>query len=429
LNAQQTEKGIIAVMIFRFPDVWPLWLERGGGIHWFANSDLRRIYQAIETVANKGFSVDLITVNDELGKDKDNRVDYGALEDLVDEHGHGGLYNLDSWIEIQRDIVTRRHVTRTIGQATADLEDRPDIDLQSFVGTTIDELGRDPAKPPQQILDQEAIINRAIDCAKNPTARIGMPWPIDEFNRSGQLSQPPLTDEYIMLLAPPSVGKTALAIHWALIAARPMMGINVNSNNGRYYNTPGQEQRPINIYNLESGGPSSAQKIYTRILANQTGIDMTCPSSVNQNEETLREFKMPKNLNVIYHCRDLPQIQAHAQSTGAGMIFIDNFKHIEGAGERESELTKRYLERSINIDRVRKNLGIPVVCLHHTNSDGKAMWATGVFQDVDINIGLSRDQEGSASPIIFNMNKNRDGRPGLCHLNFLTHCQQFSLQV
>jgi replicative DNA helicase len=225
-----------------------------------------------------------------------------------------------------------------------------------------------------------------------------------------------LTDEFVIIMAQPSVGKTAFALQTALNLAKHAV--------------------PCAYLSLES----SVEKAVMRLIAQHTPTNTL---RLRNGQSQPREYdnaalaaaslkELP--LRITNKSMTLEQVRAWAmleKAKGAKCLFVDNLKHI-----RSSQIVKNrfdeFAKHSIGLKFIRDDVGIPLVVLHHTNSEGKAAWSSDIQRDADVMITLATDEGRSRENfecVDFQVVKNRDGKTGVKQLHFQKDIQTFTAMM
>jgi len=95
-----------------------------------------------------------------------------------------------------------------------------------------------------------------------------------------------------------------------------------------------------------------------------------------------------------------------------------------------------FAHHSLELKYLRDYLRVPVVALHHLNSDDKLSWSSDIERDGDIVMILERDAANSIEPcrenhfhgrdfVNLRVAKNRDGKTGTIPLEFIKPFQTF----
>ena len=213
-----------------------------------------------------------------------------------------------------------------------------------------------------------------------------------------------LEEEYVVIGARPSVGKTAFVVQWGLTLAWDAIISSLAS--------------------LES----STKKVAMRAIA-ITGMVNTIHLRRRQNNETedLQARNAVKKLqDCCYRVQDrgmnLDQLRAWAvgqKASGSNLLVIDNMKHIRTT-ERYSGENERFMDMSAKVKWIRDDVNLPVVLLHHLNKELEMSWSDAIERDVDVLIRMTDDDKNSQPPsadnhflgrsiVKFDIMKNREG--------------------
>jgi replicative DNA helicase len=295
-------------------------------------------------------------------------------------------YTLPSVIvDVKHESLLRR-LKSALFEFSEEVRDKNSSEVETFLGSIQQRFLNIETNESKKVVLYEAMINFVEKCREGNYGTI--PWPVQRIqNRYGNLSE-----EFIVLHALPSVGKTAFVIQWMVFLARrgiktalASLESSVSSISPRFISHLGQ----VNSLTMKCAGmsPSSEKKAQAAI-----------------EEATLLEKLMiirDGNMNdgqLLAWCRIQKQ-------QGAKMIFIDNLRHIDSVKTFETEIRK-FMELSLSVKRIRDQIKIPVVLLHHSNESGDIGWSKDIRKDVDIEIAMER------------VNPPTDGQPDDIRLNF-----------
>ena len=207
-----------------------------------------------------------------------------------------------------------------------------------------------------------------------------VPWFLPEIQqRYGKL-----TEEFVIIHSQPSIGKTALVIQWITYLHR----IGFKSA----------------FASLESSVRGIAPRFISHIsqvnsLLMKTGF--CSPANMAKAEESVKTVDDLKFCIRSGHMTD-GQLMAWCRiqkQSGAQIIFIDNLRHIDTVTNYDSEIRK-FMEISLSVKRIRDQLGIPVVLLHHSNEAGDVGWCKDIKKDADVIIYLDRTSENGGGQSI-----------------------------
>ena len=192
-----------------------------------------------------------------------------------------------------------------------------------------------------------------------------------------------LTDEYIVLAAQPSVGKTALALQFAV------------------YNA--EAGRRVAMASLES----SRVKIAGRLIA-FVGQCRTLRMR-QQRHATEKDYERGRDAAArigelpisIYHGgMTISQLRAwgyREKSKGATCLIIDNMKHIRPDKVFKNRFDQ-FAECSLQLKFLRDDLEIPLLVLHHLNAEDKLSWSSDIERDADQIVTMCKNEEMSCDP-------------------------------
>ena len=218
-----------------------------------------------------------------------------------------------------------------------------------------------------------------------------IPW----FLTSLQERYGKLVEEFIVVHAQPSVGKTAFVVQWMT-----------------YLHRNGYKAA---LASLESSKKGIAPRFLSHIGQVNTLLMKNGNGFPDDKKKAQKAFDEAKELafNVKDGHMTDGQLMAWCKiqkQNGVQIIFIDNLRHIDSVTKYDSEVRK-FMEISLAVKRIRDELGIPVVLLHHSNEDGDVGWSKDIKKDVDALIYLDK-REGEYGAFVdkvdFVFQKGRD---------------------
>lgn len=358
----------------------------------------RQVWAELEAMFCAGRAVNLLTVTEGLA----GRVEPQYIESCLDTCPSAAFtpHNIEL---VRRETLLRRGralllgVEAAIQSATTDNAEAVIADIQT--------RWFDLAIPRDESLKLHEHMGEFIRQCGEGTAGV-VPWflPVIQ-NRYGKL-----TEEFIVIHAQPSVGKTAFIIQWITYlhrngfkAAFASLESSARGIAPRFLSHIGE----INALHMKTGHTSAEM---SRRAANAV-------EEARQLGFVIRDGNMTDGQLAAW-CR----IQKQA---GAQIIFIDNLRHIDSA-QRYQDETRKFMEVSLSVKRIRDQLHIPVVLLHHSNEAGDVSWCKDIKKDADILLHLnrcgSRDNDTDEVDLVFQ--KGRDSGefaiPALFHKSVQT---------
>jgi len=226
-----------------------------------------------------------------------------------------------------------------------------------------------------------------------------------------------LPNEYIVIGARPSMGKTALGEQIAMKLS---------------------EKIKVCFWELEMGEMS----MFERGLANISGIEMQKLRSTFMSENQLSIVSgkigvLGANENFIIRTgtRDIDEIctasRAEVLSRGCKAIFIDHAGLLKSTGSHRASW-ENFVEISHKLQELQRELNVPLVLLSQLGREAEGAKSTtmanlrgsGAFEeDADIIIAIERERAKSATeyqiPTILNVQKNRNGATGNVYTIFM----------
>lgn len=346
--------------------------------------ELREIWSQVEKAFASGNQVSLVKIGEAMPNC------YAELEDCFDKAPPEAM--LDAVIEDVKSESMIRKAKEAVMDAQEMLERCTTMNAKEAVAD-IQKSFLDLRVDVSQSMSLPDAMTNFIERCKD--GNLGdVPWPIERIQkRYGNLSE-----EFIVIHALPSIGKTALVVQWMTYLSR--LGIKSA------------------LASLESSVDSIAPRFMSHI-GQVNSLRMKCgdlnPVSEKRALDAVERAKSYQQFMQIKdgHMTD-GQLMAWCRiqkQNGAKIIFIDNLRHIDSVTKYESEVRK-FMEISLAVKRIRDQIRIPVCLLHHSSEDGNIGWSRDIRKDVDIEIALERSEvtygAEDIDDIIFNFKKARD---------------------
>jgi replicative DNA helicase len=331
--------------------------------HFYAPAH-QRIYQAIQTLSDRGQTASAVTLKSYFEKDQDLEHVGGAvyLADLA--ASSLGIINTEDYAQTIYDLYLRRELI-TFGEDVVNEAYTHDIDRN--VESTIEEaearlykLAESGEQQSSFVTLRDSIltsIERAEKAFNTKGEVTGVTTGLKDLDsKLGGLHE----SDLLILAGRPSMGKTALATNIAFNAARS------------YAESGGEEGAIVAFFSLEM----SHDQLTTRILADQSSISSDALRKGNITEAQFRDFAQAAHRlsSIPLYIDDTPAlsigaIRARARRLkrrhGLGMIVIDYLQLLRGSGSRQSE-QNRVLEVSEitrGLKALAKELNVPVLAL------------------------------------------------------------------
>lgn len=365
---------------------------------WFESLRAMESFIAIRNLWSQGKPCDDAIIAKEIGDDE------GYLRFC--KHSFPQIHNFESYLEYVRENYTRRELSMIM----MDVLDRSSDETYSSADLVSMVLDRSSKIiiPVEEEKSNDDVIAEIIWENQNPEAKAGLIWPTESMNKLLQK----ITNEYIFVMAPPSVGKTAFMLQMS-----DMMGERVD------------------YIALES----NQKDLLSRVMARRLEKNMRRFLSPHAIEAAEELKGTTNNLVLTSEPNTIEKIRAYAKwakTQGSRMVIIDNLKHIRG-GDAESKVEK-YSNFSMDLKHIRDDVGLPVAVVHHANNDGSTRHCKDIDADADISIKiLPSDKDGdcvqackennweSKDTVFVNIEKNRDGFTPMFKFDFKKNIQTF----
>jgi len=387
-------------------------VNKGISPEWFTMPDARRAIEAILDLWRRNRPIDTITVCDALataGHDQNEAF----LNDCISTcpvWTHTEFY-----LDKVQDSFLRCNLKALLTEAGTLIETQtntPAMDIAADLQGRFFRLIGD--RPDGRGLADVAA--ELLSCWEKPTQKPEISWPVESLQQLvGNLS-----DEYAVLAAQPSVGKTAFALQMAVHQA--------------------EQDRRVSFASLES----KRDKIAQRLLA---CMGRCHTLSMRRGRAGTRDFDNARS--VVERLKTLPlrvtdsgmtieQLRAWAlreKSNGSKLLIIDNMRHIRTSKTFKNRFDQ-FAEISIQLKFIRDDTGLPLIVLHHLSAEDKLAWSADIQRDADLIFIMSHNDENSIIPcrengwsgtwiVDFEIQKNREGQTGTIRLEFEKQYQMF----
>jgi replicative DNA helicase len=383
----------------------------------FYHESHRRIYAAMLAMWRIGTVIDLVTLSEELRRNKEFEQVGGAtyIAGLID-----GVPQTDTIEYYAKIIISKALLRELISQCNRTIADA--MDEEKETETILEEheravfqIAEGNSSGVQFISIGDASANaldKIYQMSQNPSMVTGIPTGLTDFdNMTGGLHK----ENSIIIAAETSYGKSTLAMNWAQNAAK----LNYS----------------VGVFSLEM----STDEITQRYLAGQARIDASrLQTAYINNAEWDRLYDaIPVIANQKLFIQDnagvtVDRMRASARRLaaqyGLDLLIIDYMQLIQGRGKTESR-AQEMAQVSRDIKLLAKELHIPIVTLSQFSrsvtarndhrprlSDLKE--TSGIEQDADMVCFIYKESKESSEAELI-VEKNRNGKTGtvmLAHL-------------
>jgi len=380
----------------------------------------QRIYEAVLALFDRGQSIDLITLTDELRT-------RGTLELCG-----GGAYisrltsavPTSANVEFYARIVQASSIRRSLARVSQEIISRAH-DESSEIGVILEDAERlifeiSDKNQTGTYFSAKEIVKQTFEAierhALSKTEYTGIP---SGFKDLDQLTMGFQSSEFIVIGARPSVGKTALALTMAA-------------------NMAIRQKIPVGFFSLEM----SAMAIMQRLLSMEARLDsqrmragMLSPADFSRlTEACSRLYEAPL---YISDSADLKLLDLRAQARrmkskqNVKIIFVDYITLI-GSENRELPRHEQIAEISRSLKALARELGMPVIALSQVRreTEGKKpaladlRESGSIEQDADVVIFI-HTEELSAEAREITVAKQRNGPVGNIQLAFVSRYTKF----
>ena len=343
-------------------------------------------------------------------------IDYEACIDAAVTAAHSEYYiGRIKAQSLRREVIT---LCTTFGRS---VEECTDEDLPSVLAEAQDQLSRAGGPDVDHRQTHQVAADLIAKWRLPIEARSGLAWGLPVFDRVlGQIE-----NDFIMIAARESVGKTAFALQLALVNAQAGHRVGFASLESKREQVVG---RLI----------AQAGQVNTLRLRHGYGMDRDFDKA-EQAKATLEGFG-DKGISIADHGMTAAQVRAWAlmeKARGAKLLIVDNLKHIRAGNTRNKSTVEVFRELSLAMKHLRDDVGLPLVVLHHLNKEGDVAWADDIRRDVDILLIMTRNEQDSIQATSENawsgrqvvdieVEKNREGKRGFpVQAHFRVEVQSF----
>ena len=309
------------------------------------------IFNAIKNLHEAKIPIDIMTVKNELDKDKKlNTVGLDYLSEVIDSVVTSA--NLDFYIKIVKDFAVRRNLIETATEIINDSYEEEEVTyLLDKAEKNILNVVR--ARSVGDFVPIQEILRRAQakleELAKNKRAITGLETGFPDFDKITTGLQ---GSEMIILAARPGMGKTALALNMASYAAM-------------------HTKKAVAIFNLEM----SADMLINRMIASIGQIDSYKLQTGNMQEKDWKRYNeaMSQLADTNIYIEDnagvtVQEIRAKCRrlansEMGLGLVVIDYLQLISSGNRRVESRQVEVSEISRSLKTMALELNVPVIAL------------------------------------------------------------------
>lgn len=331
--------------------------------HFYAGAH-GRIYDAIQTLVERGQAATPVTLKGYFEKDQD-LDSVGGVEYLADLAGTvASLNNTQSYAQTIYDLYLRREL---INVGSDIIEDAASFSIDQETTDTIEKAEAELFKLAESgetkggfvtLRDSVVTAIEVAEKAYNTKGQVtGATTGLVEMDKKLGGLHP---SDLLILAARPSMGKTALAVNIAFNAAKA------------YAESGGEEGAVTAFFSLEM----SHDQLTTRILADQASISGDDIRKGQLSQDQFRDFAQAAHAlsKIPLYIDDTPALSIAAVRTrsrrlkrqnGLGLIVIDYLQLLRGSGSKQSETNRvnEVSEITRGLKALAKELEVPVLAL------------------------------------------------------------------
>ena len=390
----------------------------------------QRIFEVMMNLADKGEPIDLVTVTTALNN-ANQLEEAGGVSYLSDvARSVPTAANIGYYSKIVEEKSLLRRLIRTatdIVSLSYTKEDEVDEVLDEAERSILEVSGRKNAGAFRSIKDVLIEVYDNIEQLHHNNADVtGLPSGYRDLDRITSGFQP---NDFIIIAARPSVGKTAFALNIAQNVA-----INTEENVAIFSLEMGAEQLVSRMLCAE--GNIDAQRLRTgRLEAEDWGKLTMAMGSLSHAGIYIDDSPGIRVSEIRSKCRRLKQEQ------GLGMIIIDYLQLIQGSDRSKENRQQEVSEISRSLKALARELNVPLIALSQlsrgveSRQDKRPMMSDlresgSIEQDADIVGFLYRDDyydpESEKQNIIeIIISKQRNGPTGTVELAFVKEYNKF----
>ncbi len=311
----------------------------------------RYIFNAIKNLYDNKTPIDIMTVKNELDKDKKlNSVGLDYLSEVIDSVISSA--NLDFYIKIVKDYAIRRNLIETANEIINNTYEDEDVTklLDSAEKNILNVV---KARSVGDFVPIQEILRRAQakleELSRNKRAITGLETGFPDFDKITTGLQ---GSEMIILAARPGMGKTALALNMATYAAM-------------------HTKKAVAIFNLEM----SAEMLINRMIASVGQIDSYKLQTGNMQEKDWKRYNeaMSQLADTNIFIEDNAGVTAQEirakcrklanSEMGLGLVVIDYLQLISSGNRRVESRQVEVSEISRALKTMALELDVPVIAL------------------------------------------------------------------
>lgn len=364
---------------------------------WFGD-DCAIVYGLMLEMYGAGTHIDLLTLWNAISASVSNNIPLGFLDECVD--ACPSSTSATHYLEIIKNGWRRDVAQNLAGLHKVRLQESEDIEAScadisaEWSDFCIGGVGEDKRTNAEVARE---LVERWRDPGLNPQDVL---WPLGILNRNIG----PLTDEFVIIAAKESVGKTAWALQMCMMLGRRGLKSDFNSLESRRDKLMGRmisNEGQVNTLRLKRRMASDAEfdDIIATVIPRIAVLPIAITDASMNSEQIHAWAKASKN-------------------RGSRLLVIDNARHVRPSKTYRTE-TERMMDLSLSMKWVRDECGLPLILLHHLASDGDLGWARmDMRKDADIILLMTDNEEHSIDPgehgpglsiVDFEVAKNRDG--------------------
>jgi len=404
----------------------------------FFEHDHQVLFQAIRAVYDRQSAVDVTTVTDALLNTNQLEA-IGGVKTLVDLCDGVVTVNIEYYLNILKEKTNLRSMLDVINTALDHYRNNDVGDVGDFLSATEQavlavtrnrRVGSFQTSEEIVNLIKEKFYRESVGSKKIGGVPSGFP-DLDRMTNGFQKG------DMVILAARPSMGKTALALNFALNAAR-------------------LERKPVAIFSLEM----TSEQLVQRMISTAASLNLDALRTMKFNGDDFVKFDdgTKKLASYQIYVDDTPaarliDIQAKARKLKAAqedlcLVIVDYLTMVTLGGRSRSENRQQEVaEISRGLKAMARELNVPVIVLSQLSrgvesrkEDKRPLLSDlresgGIEQDADIVMFIyredyyKRDEEGfnnPVSPTELLISKHRNGPTGRVNLMFLKKYGEFN---
>lgn len=362
------ERGLIGLCLLHGSEAVQNLLRYDLNDHDFAEQAIGSVWKRIANMYAQNRVIDMVSIEPECPD-----IPLTWWTETADASGGLFLHDAFELVQIAKQLRRKHEAEALLPQWATRIKNAPASEVDNAIAEIIKQT-REIQAPMAVVPSFGELCDAQVQEWTSPTpSHTLLPWHLSRVNEFvGRVRT-----EYILIAAQPGLGKTALALNWAVSLAH--LG------------------HPVAFRSLESNTAS----LLPRLVAAVGQIDTipirehrATPETIQKAVEALDTIKrLP--LAITDQPATIEGLRVWADSAkqaGAKALVIDNLRHIRPSQKYQSPI-EMYRDYSLKLKWLRDDVQLPLMVLHHTNTQGELAWSSDIERDADIVLTMSTDED------------------------------------